>query len=100
MGLNDNMRLRHRNSHEMPSKVRKKDQVVFNYFPNKPWLRYISFENTVGKKEKLLVTSNFYFLKAFSTHLEDFPPFSSNLNLLCASSFCFKESEIWHLGKV
>ena len=34
------------------------------------------------------------------THLEDFLPFSSNMKLLSAKSFCMEESKICHLGKV
>ena len=48
-------------------------------------LQYKPFENTVGKEE---IACN-----------ENFLPFSSNLNLLSATSFRLEESKICHLGK-
>ena len=52
------------------------------------------------EKEKLLVTSNFFsFPTAFSTSLEKFLPFSSNLKLFSANSSSLEESKVCHLGK-
>ena len=68
---------------------------MFNPFPNKPWfLRFCStqsFENTVGKGE---IARN-----EFSTHLENFLPFSSNLKLSSANTFSLEASKICCLGK-
>ena len=50
-----------------------------------------SFENIVGKGE--------IDPKVFSTHFENFLPFSSNLKLLSATSFSLEESKICCLGK-
>ena len=52
---------------------------------------------TLWEKEKLLVTSNFFFFPVFSTHLDNFLPFSSNLKLSSANSFSLEESEICRL---
>ena len=73
-----------------------------NPFPNKPWfLRVCStcLLKTLWEKEKLLVTSNFSFPTVFSTHLENFLPFSSKLELSSANSFSLEESKICRLGK-
>ena len=43
------------------------------------------------EKEKLLVTSNFSFSQCFSTHLDNFMPFSSNLKLSSANFFSLEE---------
>ena len=67
-----------------------------NPFPNKPWFFCVcstSLLKTLWKKEKLLVSSNFSFSHIFSTHLENFLPFSSNVKLSSANSFSFKESK-------
>ena len=70
----------------------------FNPFPNKPCLftrmQYKSFENTVGKGEIA-----FPFPTVFSTHLENFLSFSSNLKLSSANSFSLEEFKICCLGK-
>ena len=50
-----------------------------------------SFENTVGKGEIAP------FPTVFSTHLDNFLPFSSNLKLSSANSFSLEESKICHL---
>ena len=55
-------------------------------------LQYKSFENTVGKEE---IAHNIL----FSTHLENFLPFSSNLKLSSANSFNLEESKICRSGK-
>ena len=39
------------------------------------------------------------FSTVFSTHLESFLPFLSNLKLSCANSFSLEVSKICHLGK-
>ena len=49
------------------------------------------------EKEKLLVTSNFSFSTVFSTRLDNFQPFSSNLKLLSANSLSLEESKICRL---
>ena len=51
------------------------------------------FENTVGKR------AIFSFLTVYSVHLENFMPFTSNLELLSGNSFNLEESKICHLGK-
>ena len=55
-------------------------------------LQYKSYENTVGKGEVARPA-------VFSTHLESFLPFSSNLKLSSANSFSLEESKICHLEK-
>ena len=62
-------------------------------------LQYKSFENTVGKGEIARNEQFLFFPTVFSTLLEDFLPFSSNLKLLSANSFSLGESEICRLGK-
>ena len=49
------------------------------------------------EKEKLLVTSNFSFQTVFSTRLDNFLPFSSNLKLSSANSFNLEASKICRL---
>ena len=67
-------------------------------FPNKPLILRVcsgSLLKTLWEKEKLLVTSNFSFSHSFfSTHLENFSPFSLNLKLSSAKSLSLEESNI------
>ena len=58
-----------------------------------------SFENTVGKGEIARNEQFLLFPTVFSTHLENFVPFLSNLKLLSAHSFNLEESKIYCLGK-
>ena len=70
-------------------------------FPNKPWFLHVcntSLLKILWEKEKLLVTIS-PFPTVFSTVLESFVPFSSNLKLLSATSCSFEESKICRLGK-
>ena len=57
----------------------------------------MSFENTVGKEE-IARNKEFLLFLVFSTRLDTFLPFSSNLKLLSANSFSLEESKICHLG--
>ena len=50
-----------------------------------------------SEKEKLLATSISPFTTVFSTHLDNFLPFSSNLKLLSANSFSLEEFKICRL---
>ena len=61
-------------------------------------LQYKSFENTVGKAE-ITHYEQFLLFPVFSTCMETFLPFSTNLKLLSAKSFSLEESEICRLGK-
>ena len=64
-----------------------------NPFPNKLLILHVSSTSlltTLREKEKLLV---------FSTHLENFLPFSSNSKLSSVNSFSLEESEICCLEK-
>ena len=61
-------------------------------------LRYKSFENTAGKGE-IARNEQFLLFPVFSTLLENFLPFSSNLKLSPANSFCLEESENVSFGK-
>ena len=74
-----------------------------NPFLNKPsFLRVCSTSllKTLWELDKLLVTSNFYpFPRVFSTLLENFLPYLSNLKLMSANSFSLEESKICCLGK-
>ena len=60
-----------------------------------PW--ETSLLKTLWEKEKLLITSNFSYLTVFSTRLDNFLPFSSNLKLSSAKSFNLEEYKICHL---
>ena len=71
--------------------------VCVNPFPNKPWFLCAcstSLFKTLCEKEKLLVMSNFFFPTVFSTRLDNFLPFSSNLELSSANSFGLGGSKI------
>ena len=57
------------------------------------------FENTVGKEEIARNKQFLVFFTVFSTHLENFLPFSSNSELSSANNFSLEESKICHLGK-
>ena len=66
----------------------------------RPW--ETSLLKTLWEKEKLLVTSNLLqaispFPTVFSTHSDNFLPFSSNLKLSSANSFSLEESKICRL---
>ena len=56
---------------------------------------------TLWEKEKLLETSNFFFIfsTAFSTCLENFQPFSSYLKLPDLQTLSLEEFKIFHLGE-
>ena len=71
---------------------------MFNPLPNEPWILCvysISHLNTLWEKEKLLITSNFF----FSIGLENFMPFITTLNLSTANSLSLEESKCCCLGK-
>ena len=73
-----------------------------NPFPNKPWFSCVcstSHLKTLWEKEKLLVTSNFSFPTVFFTHLENFPQFSSNLELSSEDSLNLEELSNLPFGK-
>ena len=55
------------------------------------------FENTVGKGEIACYRAISPFPTVFSTHLDNFLPFSSYLKLSSANSFSLEESKICHL---
>ena len=57
----------------------------------------ISHLKTLWEKEKLLDKSNFSFFPQFSTCLDNFFPFSSNLKLSSANYFSLEESKICRL---
>ena len=59
-------------------------------------LSYKPFENTVGKGE-IAHYEQFLLFPVFSTHLDSFLLFSSNLKLSSANSFSLEESKICHL---
>ena len=52
-----------------------------------------------GKSRKCWLLAFSPFPTVFSTLLEDFPPFSSNLKLSSAKSFSLEESKYYFLGK-
>ena len=62
-------------------------------------LQYKFFESTVGKGEIAHDEQFLLFPTLFSTHLENFLPFSSNLKLSSAESFRLEESKICRLGE-
>ena len=72
------------------------DSFIKNHFPNKPWFLLVystSLLKTLWEKDTLLVKS------MFSTRLDNFLPFSSNLKSSSANSFSLEESKICCLGK-
>ena len=71
--------------------------ILFNPFPHnntflRPW--ETSLLKTLCEKEKLLVTSYFSISHVFSTRLDNFLSFSSNMKLSSANSFNLEESKI------
>ena len=62
-------------------------------------LQYKSFENNVGKGEIARNEQFLLFPTVFSTHLENFLPFPSNLKLLSTNSFNLEDTKICRLGK-
>ena len=62
-------------------------------------LQYKSFENIVRKKEEIAHNKQFLLVPVFSTHLEHFLPFLSNLKLLSANSFNLEGYKICRMGK-
>ena len=78
-------------------------QIIFeslNPFPHNDtfWrLWEKSLLKTLWEKEKLLVRSNFSFSQVFSTRLDNFLPFLSNLKLSSANSFSLEWSKICRL---
>ena len=59
----------------------------------------VFLKNTVGKGEIACNKQFLLFSTMFSTCLENFLPFSSNLKLSCANSFSLEASKICCLGK-
>ena len=57
------------------------------------------FENTVGKGEIAHIEQFLLFPTVFSTCLDNFLPFLSNLKLSSANSFILEEFKICCLGK-
>ena len=55
------------------------------------------FENTAGKGEIARNEQFLLFPTVFSTHMDNFLPFSSNSKLSSANSFSLEESKICHL---
>ena len=55
--------------------------------------------NTEGKRKDCSKRAISPFHTVFSTHLENFLPFSSNLNMSSANSISLEESKIHQLGK-
>ena len=68
---------------------------TFSSFSNKPWFLHVCCTSFL--KNSLQAISPF--LTVFSIHLENFLPFSANLNLSSANSFNLEESKICPLGK-
>ena len=62
-------------------------------------LQYKSLENAVGKGENARNKQFLLFPTMFSTRLENFLPFSSNLKLSSANSFSLEEFKICRMGK-
>ena len=76
---------------------------VFNSFLKRPWFLpcvcCTSLLKTLWEKDKLLFRAISPFLTVFSTRLENFLSFSSNLKLSSASSFSLYESKMHLFGK-
>ena len=80
-------------------------KYIWDYLPFKsiPTQRHLltplgnkPFENTVGKGE-IACYEQFLLFPVFSTHLNTFLPFLSNLKLSSANSFSLEESKICRL---
>ena len=79
-------------------------QLFINPFPNKLWFLRVcssSLLKTLWEKEKLQVTSTAPFPTVFSTHLENFLPFSLNLKLLSANLLVWRSLKffVWERVK-
>ena len=61
--------------------------------------KYKSLEHIVGKGEIACNKQFLLFQQRFSTHLENYLLFSSNLKLSPAKSFNLEESKIYHFRK-
>ena len=77
--------------------------LIIDPFPNKPWLLRVcstSLLKTLWGKGEIARNEQFLlFPTVFSTLLENFLPFSSNLKLSSANSFNLEESKICRLEK-
>ena len=76
--------------------------IYLNAFQNKPWFLCvctIRLLKTVGKGEIACNQQFLSFPQCFSTHLENFLPFSTNSKLLSANSLSLEQSKICHLEK-
>ena len=73
-----------------------------NTFPHKPWFLRVystSLLKTPWEKEKLLVTSNFFFSHSVFYPFGELQPFSLNVKLSSANSFSLEESKNLSFGK-
>ena len=73
-----------------------------NPFPSKPWFLRVcstSLLKTMGKKEKLLVMSNFSFFHTVFYPFEELSAIFIKFKLLFANSFSLENSKICCLGK-
>ena len=82
------------------SRIKKmKTRNICNPLLNEPWFLGVCCTNplkTLWEKEKLLITSNFFFSHSV---FYPFGEFSLISKLLSANSFSLEESKICHLGK-
>ena len=70
-----------------------------NPFPNKPWVFFTcQWYKHCGKRRNCSLRAISPFPTLFSTCLENFLPFSSNLKLLSADSFRVEGSKICRFG--
>ena len=72
----------------------KERNYHFNPFPHKPWFLRVCRSTLLKTLWEFL-----FFPMVFSSHLENFLPFSSNLKLTSANSFNLEGSKICCLGK-
>ena len=74
----------------------KKLQNDFNPFPNKPWFLRVCRINLLKTCGKRAISP---FPSVFSTHMDNFLPFSSKLKLSSANSFSLEKSKICCMGE-
>ena len=71
--------------------------MLFKPFPKKPWFLHVCSTSLLKNTEGRAISP---FHTWFSTSLENFMPFLSNLKLFCVKSFSLEESTIYRLGKI
>ena len=77
-------------------------EIMFNPFPNKPWLLCVcrtSLSKTLWEKEKLLITSNFSFSHSVFYPIEELFTIFIEFKIVVCKLFQFGEAENLSFGK-